>query len=75
MGVGEAHHEQDYENKEQPRLSWTKLTPYEIQRWLRACLGTIPLVWTANLEENGRAEQFPIHEENEEPSIFSVSQL
>ena len=40
------------EEKEQACMSWTKLTPCEIQRWLRACLGTIRLVWTPKLEGN-----------------------
>lgn len=62
------------EEKEQACMSWTKLTPCEIQRWLRACLGTIRLVWTPKLEGNWRAEQFPIHGENEEAEdLFNES--
>ena len=62
------------EKKAQACMSWTKLTPCETQRWLRACLGTIRLVWTPKLEGNWRAEQFPIHGENEEAEdLFNES--
>lgn len=62
------------EKKEQACMSWTKLTPFEIQRWLRACLGTILLVWTPKLEGDWRAEQFLIHGENEEAEhLFNES--
>lgn len=74
VGVGEAHHGQDNENKEQACMSWAELTPWETQRWPRAGLETIHLVWTPNLEENWRAGQFPIHEENEEAGyLFNES--
>lgn len=52
VGEGVAHHSQDSENKERARLAQTKLTPCEIQRWLGACLGTVYMVWTPNLEKN-----------------------
>lgn len=54
-----------------PGPSWH---PWETQRWLRSGLETIHLVWTPNLEKNGRAEQFPIHGENEEAGyLFNES--
>ena len=74
VGEGVAHHSQDSENKERARLAQTKLTPCEIQRWLGACLGTVYMVWTPNLEKNWRAEQFPIHEDNKEAEyLFNES--
>ena len=72
MGVGEAYHPGQWEKKN--KLACSKLTPFEIQRWLRACLGTILLVWTPKLEGDWRAEQFLIHGENEEAEhLFNES--